>query len=92
MVSRCLEFDHCRYNGDMITSHIVSKLKGYVDFLPVCAEVEIGLGIPRNPVRIVLEGGEQRLVQPATGRDVTEDMNAFSASFLDSLDSVDGLS
>ncbi len=90
MVSKCLEFDHCRYNGDMMTSHIVAKLKDYVDFLPVCAEVESGLGVPRNPVRIVLEGGEQRLVQPATGRDVTEAMNAFSASFLDSLEALDG--
>ncbi|AKB24006.1 hypothetical protein MSMTP_0537 [Methanosarcina sp. MTP4] len=90
MVSKCLEFDHCRYNGDMITSHIVAKLKDYVDFLPVCAEMESGLGVPRNPVRIVLEEGEQRLVQPATGKDVTEAMNAFSASFLDSLDALDG--
>jgi uncharacterized protein YbgA (DUF1722 family)/uncharacterized protein YbbK (DUF523 family) len=90
VVSKCLGFDHCRYNGDMITSHIVAKLKDYVDFLPICAEVEIGLGVPRNPVRIVLDGGEQRLVQPATGRDFTEDMNAFVASFLDSLESVDG--
>ena len=90
VVSKCLEFDHCRYNGDMITSHIVAKLKDYVDFLPVCAEVEIGLGVPRNPVRIVLKEDEQRLVQPATGRDVTEDMNSFSASFFASLDAVDG--
>lgn len=91
VVSRCLGFDHCRYNGDMISSSIVEKLKNYVDFLPVCAELEIGLGVPRNPVRIVSEGGEkQRLVQPASGLDVTDKMNDFITSFFDSLDGVDG--
>jgi uncharacterized protein YbgA (DUF1722 family)/uncharacterized protein YbbK (DUF523 family) len=90
VVSKCLEFDHCRYNGDMIRSPIVAKLKDYVDFLPVCAEVEIGLGVPRKPVRIVLDKGEYRLVQPATGRDVTDDMKIFCVDFLDSAGDVDG--
>lgn len=90
VVSKCLEFDHCRYNGDMIRSPIVAKLKEYVDFLPVCAEMEIGLGVPRKPVRIVLDGGSHRLVQPATGKDVTEDMKTFCTGFLDSACEVDG--
>lgn len=90
VVSRCLEFDHCRYNGAMISSPIVVNLKKYVDFLPVCAEVEIGLGVPRNPVRIVLDRGEHRLVQPSSGKDVTEKMEAFCSRFLDSIEDVDG--
>ena len=90
VVSRCLEFDHCRYNGDMISSPVVAKLKEYVDFLPVCAEVEIGLGVPRKPVRIVLDRGEHRLVQPSSGKDVTEDMKTFCSRFLDSMEDVDG--
>ncbi|MGB9132921.1 MAG: DUF1722 domain-containing protein, partial [Methanosarcina sp.] len=65
-------------------------LKEYVDFLPVCAEVEIGLGIPRSPVRIIIEDGEHRLVQPTSGKDVTEDMKAFCTNFLDSVGQVDG--
>lgn len=90
VVSRCLEFDHCRYNGDMISSPIVANLMEYVDFLPVCPEVELGLGIPRDPVRIILENGEQRLVQSATGRDVTEIMEAFCTDFLNSTGDIDG--
>ena len=90
VVSKCLEFDHCRYNGAMISSLIVAKLKEYVDFLPVCVEVEIGLGIPRSPVRIILEKGEHKLIQPSSGKDVTEDMNAFCTDFLDSLEEIDG--
>ncbi|HOW14372.1 DUF523 and DUF1722 domain-containing protein [Methanosarcina sp.] len=90
VVSRCLEFDHCRYNGNMISSPVVAKLKKHVDFLPVCPEVEIGLGIPRNPVRIILDKGDHRLVQPLNGKDVTENMKAFCSNFLDSVEDVDG--
>jgi len=61
-----------------------------VEFVPVCPELEIGLGVPREPLRIVLVGEGHRLVQPATGRDLTEEMAAFAVSFLDSLEGVDG--
>ncbi len=90
VVSRCLGFDHCRYNGNIINSSIVASLMEYVDFLPVCPEVEIGLGIPRDPVRIILENREQRLVQSQSGRDVTEVMEAFCTNFLDSARDIDG--
>lgn len=90
VVSRCLGFDHCRYNGNIISSPIVAKLAEYVDFLPVCPEVEIGLGIPRDPVRIILENGEHRLVQSESGKDLTEVMEAFCTDFLDSTGEIDG--
>jgi uncharacterized protein YbgA (DUF1722 family)/uncharacterized protein YbbK (DUF523 family) len=74
----------------MITSHIVSRLKEYVDFLPVCPEVEIGLGIPRPTLRIVRDAETDHLVQPETGRDVSREMIEFAQQFLDSLPDVDG--
>jgi uncharacterized protein YbgA (DUF1722 family)/uncharacterized protein YbbK (DUF523 family) len=92
VISKCIEFDSCRYNGQMISSDFVKSLAPHVDFLPVCPEVEIGLGVPRGSLRLVstAEGGETRLVQPTTGRDVTADMQSFAAKFLDSLGEVDG--
>ncbi len=90
VVSRCLGFDHCRYNGEIIEDEFVRKLGEHVDFLPVCPEVEIGLGVPREPIRVVRTGAGLRLIQPATSRDVTDLMRAFSDSFLGGLDSVDG--
>lgn len=103
VVSRCIEFDHCRYNGQMIASDLVKILATYVDFLPVCPEVEVGLGVPRGSLRLVSaargdessgsgeeEMREMKLVQPTTGRDVTPDMQSFAATFLDSLGEVDG--
>lgn len=89
-ISRCIEFDRCRYNGEMIGSEFVRRLREHADFVTVCPEAEIGLGIPRDPIRIVLREGEKRLVQPSTGRDVTDTMAAFSHDFLDALGEVDG--
>ena len=78
VVSKCIEFDHCRYNGQMISSNLIKELKPFIDFLPTCPEVEIGLGVPRDSIRIVLKDDKKMLVQPATGKDVTEDMEEFS--------------
>lgn len=90
VVSKCIEFDHCRYDGSLIPSDFVNALKPHVDFSPVCAEMEIGLGVPRSSVRIVSIDGELRLIQPISGLDVTDKMKAFSNQFLSSLKGVDG--
>jgi len=90
VVSRCLEFDAVRYDGSRIRDDFVRTLKPHVTFIPVCPELEIGLGVPREPVRIVEARGRRRLVQPATGLDVTEKIQRFAAAFLDGLDAVDG--
>ena len=90
VVSKCIEFDSCRYNGLMISSDVVRRLIPHVDFRPVCPEVEIGLGIPRDPVRVVKADGKLRLVQPATDKDFTEKMERFAGAFLHKLGEVDG--
>ncbi len=90
VVSRCLGFDHCRYDGSTIPNPIVKALGEFVDYITPCPEVEIGLGAPRPPVRIVQTPQGPRLLQPATGRDVTDAMQAFAQTFLDSLPPVDG--
>lgn len=90
VVSKCLGFASCRWNGATIPDDHVDALKPFVEFVPVCPEVEIGLGVPRDPIRVVDSGGELRLVQRATGRDVAEDMRRFSDEYLRGLGDVDG--
>jgi uncharacterized protein YbgA (DUF1722 family)/uncharacterized protein YbbK (DUF523 family) len=90
VVSKCLGLAACRYNGQVIPDRFVKELAAHVEFVPVCPEVEIGLGVPRNPVRLLSSAGKLRLVQPATGRDVTEAMGRFAEQFLASLGEVDG--
>lgn len=89
VVSRCLEFEEVRYNGAVIPDKAVQRLKPYVEFIPICPEVEIGLGVPRDVIRII-DGEEERLVQPKTGKDLTSAMNDFSDSFLGAIPDVDG--
>jgi uncharacterized protein YbgA (DUF1722 family)/uncharacterized protein YbbK (DUF523 family) len=90
VVSKCLGFAHCRYNGQTIPDHFVEQLRNYVEYRPVCPEVEIGLGIPRDPVRIVIDEGKRLLYQPATGKDATDSMQQFNDRFLQSVGQVDG--
>ncbi|MDY6903953.1 MAG: DUF523 and DUF1722 domain-containing protein [Thermodesulfobacteriota bacterium] len=90
VVSKCLGFDHCRYNGQVIPDGFVEKLSAYVDMKPVCPEMAIGLGVPRDPVRISLEDGQSRMHQPATGKDFTDAMQQFTHEFLTALPVVDG--
>jgi uncharacterized protein YbgA (DUF1722 family)/uncharacterized protein YbbK (DUF523 family) len=90
VVSKCLGFANCRYNGVTIPDDLVEKLKGHVEYNTVCPEVEIGLGIPRNPVRVVSVKGGLRLMQPATKMDITDKMTDFIEQFLESLKEVDG--
>lgn len=88
--SKCIEFEACRYNGLIIKSSLVKHLKKYADFLPVCPEVEIGLGIPRDPIHLEEDQGQIMLIQPSTGSDYTSRMLNFADSFLKSVEGVDG--
>jgi uncharacterized protein YbgA (DUF1722 family)/uncharacterized protein YbbK (DUF523 family) len=90
VVSKCLGFAHCRWNGQIIPDEFVDSLKPYVNYQPVCPEVEIGLGVPRDPIRIVNTGQGPRLIQPATGKDMTDRMRRFTDNFLSALADIDG--
>ncbi|UVK97945.1 DUF523 and DUF1722 domain-containing protein [Pseudomonas sp. B21-048] len=53
-ISACLMGAEVRYNGGHKASRLCSiTLTDYFDFVPVCPEVAIGLGIPREPIRLV---------------------------------------
>ena len=91
VVSRCLGFCKCRYNGDVLSSDFVELLKPHVNYITACPEVEIGLGVPRNPVRLVRRNGAIELYQPAEDRVYTEEMNQYSERFFDYAGSIHGL-
>ncbi|MFO7893340.1 MAG: DUF523 and DUF1722 domain-containing protein [Longimicrobiales bacterium] len=100
VLSKCLELEACRYNARTIRSSVMRLIEPHVEFIPTCPEVEIGLGVPRDPIRLVAGAGGPgddpaspglRLVQPSTSRDLTDRMMAFSHGFADATDDVDGL-
>ena len=101
LVSRCLGFEACRWNGDMIRDELVQLLRPYVEFVTFCPECEVGLGVPRRPVRLVADANTSldlrdqkvvtRLVQPATGADVTDAMIQSVGDFLNQCGLPDGV-
>nr|WP_321498938.1 DUF523 and DUF1722 domain-containing protein [uncultured Methanolobus sp.] len=93
VISRCLGFDHCRYDGKIVSFPLAEAIKPFVKFIDVCPEYDIGLGIPREPIRIVEnneDGSSRKLIQPATGLDLTDKMESFSRFYLEKLDDFDG--
>ncbi len=88
--SQCLGFAAVRYNGAIIEDEFVQRLAQYVDIVQLCPEVGIGLGVPRDPIRMQMDGDGISLVQPATSRDITHLMADYAADLLGSLGPVDG--
>jgi uncharacterized protein YbbK (DUF523 family)/uncharacterized protein YbgA (DUF1722 family) len=81
-VSSCLVGEEVRYDGGhKRDAFLVEELGRWVEWVRVCPEVELGMGIPRPSVRLVEpEAGEPlRMLAPDTGEDFTERMNAFAA-------------
>jgi uncharacterized protein YbgA (DUF1722 family)/uncharacterized protein YbbK (DUF523 family) len=81
-VSSCLLGRQVRFDGGHKRSDfLVDTLGRFVEFVPVCPEMEIGLGVPRETLRLVREGDatrETRLVTNKTGIDHTDKMNAYA--------------
>ena len=89
-ISKCLEFEMCRYDGSRINNNFVRNLKKFVDFVPVCPEESIGLGTPRKPIRLVKINGKKSLYQPSSEKDLTEQMTNFIQKFVTSVNTLDG--
>ncbi len=90
VISRCIEFEHVRYDGQIVRSPFVRQLLPFIESITVCPEIGIGLGVPRETLRLVKVQEGTRLAQPSTGKDFKEDMTRFSEEFLGSLEVVDG--
>ncbi|WP_095059997.1 DUF523 and DUF1722 domain-containing protein [Pseudomonas sp. Irchel s3f7] len=62
-ISACLMGFDVRYNGGHKESRLCSRtLAEYFEFVPVCPEVAIGLGIPRQPIRLVGDATQPQAV------------------------------
>jgi uncharacterized protein YbgA (DUF1722 family)/uncharacterized protein YbbK (DUF523 family) len=78
-VSSCLLGQQVRFDGGHKHDRWVTDVLGaYVDFVPVCPEVEVGMGTPRETIRLERAGSSVRLVAPASGTDHTASMHAFA--------------
>lgn len=86
-ISHCLLGAEVRWNGGHTKDHFLAGILGeYVEYVPVCPEVEIGLGIPREPLRLVGSPDAPRLMTQKTGIDMTDRMLEWAAKRLDMLE------
>ncbi len=78
-ISACLLGQKVRYDGGCKQDHFLSDTLGqYVEWAPVCPEVELGLPVPRPTLRLQRQNDRVRLVMPEEGKDLTAAMKAFA--------------
>ncbi len=89
-ISQCLLGEPVRYDGGHKRDpFLTGTLARYVAYVPVCPEVELGMGIPREPVRLEGAVSSPRMVGTRTGTDHTEAMNAWARRRVAGLDALD---
>ena len=89
-ISTCLLGEKVRHDGGhKLDRFLTDTLGPYVEWVPVCPEVEVGMRIPREAIRLVERGDDVRLVGSKTGTDHTRAMREFArrrAAQLEKLD------
>jgi uncharacterized protein YbgA (DUF1722 family)/uncharacterized protein YbbK (DUF523 family) len=89
-VSTCLLGERVRYDGGHKLDHYVcDELGMHVEWVPVCPEVECGLSIPRESMRLVGSPDAPRLIAPKSGMDYTDQMLAWARVKLEELAALD---
>ncbi len=78
-ISSCLLGEKVRYDGGHKLDHFITETLGkFVEFVPICPEVECGLGIPREAMHLVSSPEGPRLVTIRTQVDYTERMRTWA--------------
>jgi uncharacterized protein YbbK (DUF523 family) len=78
-ISSCLLGEEVRFDGGHKRDSFLTQLVGrFVEFVPSCPEVEVGMGTPRESLRLHRIEGDVRMVTVKTERDYTDPMRAYS--------------
>ncbi len=89
-ISRCLLGDEVRFDGGHKRDNFLTDIFGrYVEWVPVCPEVEAGLGTPREAMRLVGDSKQPRLVTIKSGRDHTPALVRMGATRIEELKDLD---
>ena len=89
-VSSCLLGEPVRFDGGHKRDRFITELLGScVEWVPVCPELESGMGVPRPAMRLVADGGELRMLEVASGRDHSSRMRRFAARRVRALQALD---
>ncbi len=79
-ISACLLGQKVRFDGGHKREPFLTELFGkFVEWMPICPEVEVGMSVPRETVRLVGTLNHPRMIAEKSGKDWTEAMNDFAA-------------
>jgi len=86
-ISSCLLGELVRLNGGHAhDSFTTTTLGPFVEWLPICPEVDIGMGTPRENIRLIRdEENNIRLSGPKSGTDYTERMQLYARERVEQL-------
>jgi uncharacterized protein YbbK (DUF523 family) len=88
-ISSCLLGDEVRFDGGHKRDPLLTdRLGPFVEWVRVCPEVEVGMGVPREPLRLVNVGGDTRMITTHTGVDHTDSMRAFAVRRIKELEAL----
>ncbi|HEY7206131.1 MAG TPA: DUF523 and DUF1722 domain-containing protein [Methylomirabilota bacterium] len=78
-ISACLLGEEVRYDGGhQKDAYLTGVLGRHVTWVSVCPEMEVGMGVPREPIRLVGDAAAPRLLGVTSGADHTDRMNEFA--------------
>ena len=91
-ISACLTGHSVRYNGGHKASDLCrTQLEAHFEWVPVCPEVAIGLGIPRDPIRLVGNPEQPEVVGTRNpGMDLTGPLRTYGEQMAGELDDICG--
>jgi uncharacterized protein YbbK (DUF523 family) len=79
-ISSCLLGDEVRFDGGhKRAAALIAALDPYVEWVRVCPEVELGMGVPREPVQLVGSAEGTRMIAVHSRIDHTEGMREYAA-------------
>jgi len=85
-ISSCLLGDEVRYDGGSKWHRVTVEIIGpRVEWVPMCPELEVGMGIPREPVNLIGPAESPSLLAMGTGLDWSKKMKTFSQQTIQTL-------
>ena len=85
-ISACLLGQQVRFDGGhKKDAFLTDVLAPHVEWVPICPEVEVGMGTPRETLRLVRENGRIRMVTTRSAFDYTDAMTGWSRRRVEAL-------
>ena len=84
-VSACLLGERVRYDGGHKAQPWLEALEGRFEWVPVCPEVELGLGVPRETIQLEPAGEGIALMTTQSRRDLTDAMRVWASARAEAL-------